>query len=171
MNPYLWTSITILSGIAIVLLALWWNTPTGSLSGLFHLLNKFLENLGVSLLILGIIGILLEFRDWKEYFRERLSEIIVKKDYLKKLDQGELVRLQTDTLKAFFKTDDIDREGSFLNFFHNKIQGYIGSPYRQNYYDSIVIEEYKEDDKYWKVTEVSTYTCRQVGGTIQDSVY
>lgn len=130
---------------------------------------QLLEHLGVALIVLGLVGIMVDFRDWREYFQERLAEIVVKRSYLGTLDRNELISLQTDTLKAFFKVEDIDRKGSFLDYFHSRIRDFIGSPYREDVRNIMVLTPTSEDDGYL-VKDHLSYSCRKVGESIQPTV-
>lgn len=129
-----------------------------------------LLQLGLAFIGLGIVAIIIQFKDWKEYFQERLKEIVLKRSYLDTLNDKELSELQIDTLKAKYKGSDIDREGSFLHFFQKKIQYYISTPYRENVNSSISIKEIKDDDKHFIVYDTTSYVCRSIGDKIQSEV-
>jgi len=171
---WLWVSVLVLLGVVIALVMQYIHATQSNLTHFENTLVNFASGLGFALISIGIVGIVLEFRDWRQYFQQRLAEIIVKREYLNTLDPNELISLQTDTIKAFFRVDDIDREGSFLNYFHSKIHRLIGSPYRENYNTTILLKEEKQaekgDDGYWLATEVVTYKCRKVGDKIQEAV-
>jgi len=124
--------------------------------------------LGTALVTLGIVGIIVSFKDWTDYFKERLSEIVISRNYLDKLTKDELIGLQISTLKSYYGVDDIDREGSFLFYFQNKMQAYIGSPYREDI--STTINLTKLNDIEFLVTDTITYKCRMVGGNIQEDI-
>ncbi len=174
---FAWGSIGCLLGVLIMLLALYIEAvlcPVSdhvgcSISHLSRLGIELLKHLGVALVVLGLVGIILDFRDWREYFQERLAEIIVKRSYLERLDRSELISLQTDTLKAFFKVEDIDRKGSFLDYFHSKIRDFIGSPYREDTRNIMVMTPTAAGDGYL-VKDHLSYTCRKVGQSIQPSI-
>ncbi len=131
---------------------------------------RLLDEVGIALILLGSVGILLEFPDWKNYFQKEIEKIIVEQAYLKKMDKTQLIALQTSTLKAFFKTDDIDRKDSFLEFFHSRIHGYIGSPYRQDVRDVINIQYSANRTDQVEVQDTISYRCRKVGDEIQHEV-
>ena len=101
---------------------------------------KVFDHIGIAFLSLGIVGIILDLPNWQKYFQERLGEVVTQRNYLNTLGNEELIALQTATLKAFFKVEDIDREGSLLNFFHSRIHKLIASPFRENIASILQIE-------------------------------
>jgi hypothetical protein len=163
-----WGFISILLGVLIILSVSYYEVVQHPDSPLKLVVVEFLKHVGVALLVLGLVGIILDFRDWREYFQEQLAEIVTRRVYLETLDKGELVTLQTDTLKAFFKAQDIDRQGSFLEYFHSRIRDFIASPYREDLKNFLVISPESEDR--WLVRDSVSYTCRKVGDYIQPSV-
>jgi hypothetical protein len=88
-------------------------------AGLAQILVKLLETLGVTIFGVGLLNIMLETKDWRYYFGRRMRELVVDQSYLKTLDKDVLSSLQANVLKALFKDQNIDREGSFLNYFHS----------------------------------------------------
>ncbi len=129
----------------------------------------FFNNLGFNLLSVAIVGILLGFKDWRNYFQDRLSDIVLGKSYIKNLSKEQLINLQNDTIKAYFETDSVEREGSFLNYFHQEIRSLIGAPFRENI-NLIINVAHNEQDNIVHFNETIIYECREVGGIIQDSV-
>lgn len=127
-----------------------------------------LEICGIALLTSGIFTVVLQIPDWRKYFEQRLRNIVLDQSYLDSLDQNSLVGLQVKTLKAFFKTHDIDREGSFLNYFQTNLSNYIKTPYRDGVKTEMVITEV--GDQCFKISDRITYTCRMVGGQIQENI-
>ena len=160
----------VLLGLLVILLELWGGerfqiSDHYALAGL-----KLAEEVGIALFLIGSVEILLGFPDWRDYFEKRIERIIVDKAYLKKLSHEQLIVLQTDTLKAFFKIDDIDRKDSFLRFFHSRSHGNIGSPYREDVNDLINISYSVGRTDQVEVEETISYRCRKVGERIQDEV-
>lgn len=130
--------------------------------------SKILSDIGTAFITLGVVGVIVSFKDWTDYFKERLSEIVISRSYLDKLTKDELIGLQISTLKSYYGVDNIDREGSFLYYFQNKMQSYIGEPYREDI--STTINVTKLDNKNFLVTDTITYKCRMVGESIQDDI-
>ena len=135
-------------------------------SKFWELLLNLFSTLAIAVISIGVISIIINFRDWKSYFQERLAEIIVKKSYLQTLDSSELLDLQTATLKAFFKVEDIDREGSFLNHFFLKTHSLIGSHFREDWNLLVNLDYHKENGEI-TADEVVSWRCRKVGDNIQ----
>jgi hypothetical protein len=129
---------------------------------------KALDVVGIALLAIGALNILLETRDWRNYFAELLREIVVEQSYLNTLDKDKLTTLQTNVLKALFRDQLIDREGSFLNYFHSNLHRYIADPYREDVSSEISITE--RSAELWAYTDKVTYVCRKAAGSIQKYV-
>jgi hypothetical protein len=129
---------------------------------------KVLDVAGIGLLAIGVLNILLETRDWRNYFSKLLREIVVEQSYLDTLDKDKLTALQTNVLKALFKDQLIDREGSFLNYFHLNLHKYIAEPYREDVSSEISISDH--DANLWDVVDKVTYICRKFAGTIQPNI-
>lgn len=130
---------------------------------------KLLEHLGIAAIVLGIVSIIVEFRDWQEYFQKRLADIVIERKYLATLDREKLLDLQTDTLKAYFRDENIDQKESFLDFFRTKIQDFIGSPYKEGtkHVKSISLSE---DGLSYIVEETLSARNRKVRDSIPDRV-
>src|SRR5262249_13526494 len=103
---------------------------------------KLLDVAGIGLIATGILNILIETRDWRDYFSRLLREIVIEQSYLDTLDKDKLTALQTNVLKALFRDQLIDREGSFLNYFHSNLHKYIAEPYREDVSSEISITEH-----------------------------
>src|SRR6516225_3772973 len=57
---------------------------------------RLFEHLGVAAIVLGGVGIIIDFRHWQKYFQERLAETITGRNFLATLSKTELISLQTD---------------------------------------------------------------------------
>lgn len=134
------------------------------------ILSNILLQFGMAFIVMGVVSIIIQFDDIKEYFQSRLKEIVMQRSYIEGLNDSELNSLQIDTLKAIYKNTDIDKDGSFLQYFQTKIQDYIGRPYRENVSSSILIEENENDISSFVVYDTTIYTCRAVNGHIQEYV-
>lgn len=160
----------IFAGIIIILSALQIEEAYQSPSHFLVVALKLLDHIGIALISIGLIGIIVESRDWQKYFQERIADTIVQRAYLNRLDPTELLQLQANTLKAYFNVDDLDREESLLNFFHSKIQVFLASPYREDI-DGIFTIDNSEDRKSFTLEETISFRCRKVGDSTIDQVY
>jgi hypothetical protein len=134
---------------------------------LLHALVKLLEVSGIAFMVLGLIHLVIETESWSEYFRERLREIVTAQSYLNTLDNDRLRALQTSILKAQFKDQQIDREGSFLSYLHSNLHPYIATPYREDVSAEVI---YTDGGDHWDVFDRVTYVCRRAASGIQADV-
>jgi len=167
-NTYL-SIILIGIGLLVVLVTLYLKPDNLScIPDIGRLLYSFFELLGFTLFTSGIFVIFLQLPDWQKYFEERLKHIVMEQDYLNSLDHVSLSNLQVKTLKAYFQTSDIDKEGSFLNYFQDNISQYINQPYRDDVKTEINVIAVENDG--YIVSDRIIYNCRMVGGKIQDFI-
>jgi len=138
----------------------------GSLSA--SLING-LTTLSIALMGLGIFGVLLDSKNWREYFGERLKEIVIDNSYLKTLDTSTLKQLQTSVLKAQFNNQQIDKDGSFLEYFNRHLHKFISEPYREDVSTEVLMKKIPDGSDYL-VTDKVRYVCRASRGKIQDSI-
>lgn len=97
-------------------------------------------NLSSTLISLAAIGVILQLKDAKEYFASTLSDLIMRESYVEKLNRSQLEKLQKTVLERYFEnSSDLNRENSFYRFFSKNLQKYIGSPYRENYRNTLSI--------------------------------
>lgn len=126
------------------------------------------STLSIALVGFAIFSMLLDSHNWREYFADRLKEIVLEKDYLKTLDPSTLRQLQTNVMKSLFNNPDIDKEGSFLRFFEDKLHQFISEPYREDVSTEIILKEVT--DKGYKFLDKVSYVCRTSGGEIQSHI-
>ena len=167
-NIYL-AFILVLAGLVIAVVTLY-NKPTDmtQLSDVGRLIYNFFELLGFTLFSSGIFSFFLQLPDWKNYFEERLKNIVLEQEYLNSLDSDSLSNLQIKTLKAYFKASDIDKEGSFLNYFQENLSQYIKEPYRDDVRAEMILLD--EDTMGIWVSDRVIYNCRMVGNKIQEHI-
>jgi len=134
---------------------------------IFPIIIDFLKNMGQALMCLGTITMLVDFPDWKNYFGDRLKDIVIKRKYLETLNKDELASMQIDIYKSIYKHSDLEKEDSFLRYLQSDIQHLIDSSYREHVSANIKVEESGDDDIY---TEKLSYTLRKVGGKIIDKI-
>ena len=168
---HLLTILIIAIGCIGVLAAAYFTEKISPAPGTFS--NAFaaaLTTISVALIGFGIFGFALDTRNWKDYFAERIKEVVIENDYLNTLEQDTLKEIQTRLLKAQFKNQAIDKEGSFLNYFHLHLHRFISEPYREDVSTEVLMRTYPEKQDLFKVTDKVRYVCRASGGKIQAHV-
>ena len=148
------------------------NTKTATCEHLtaYHLkdfFSKLFETLGIALIGFGTFGILMDTRSWREYFADRLRDIVMNDEYLLKLGPAALKDLEVKVLKTIYHDNTIDREGGFLNYLQTSILNYTSTPYREDVSAQLEIED---QATYLMITDTITYTCRKSGKYIQQNV-
>ena len=131
---------------------------------------KLINHLGIAAISIGFVGLILEVRDWQNYFQEQLASTILKRDYIDTLERTELLDLQKKTWKAYYKNANIDREGGFLEYFDRKRHQFIGSPYREGADMEMVLRNSPGRPDLFDVNETISYRCRKMGQEIQNEV-
>jgi len=169
-KPLTWGIISALVGFILLLVAI-------SLQEVFHPTRfsltfglHFLGHLGIAGLLLGIVGIAVEFKNWTDYFEERLAYTIRKKEFLRTLQDRELKALLEEVFRAIYKVDNFNPD-SFLNFFTTRMQDYIGGSFREKIARMMTVHPSIED--FCRVEEDLEYKCRKIdspGSTIQSKV-
>jgi len=137
------------------------------------LLSAFAASLtaiSVSFIGLSIFNFALDSKNWRDYFSERIKEVIIENDYLNTLDQEILKEMQTRLLKAQFKNQAIDKEGSFLNYFHLHLHQFISNPYREDVSTEVLMQLHPDNSELFQVTDKVRYICRASGGKIQTHI-
>lgn len=129
-----------------------------------------LTTISISLMGLGVFSFALDTKSWKEYFAERLKEVIIESDYLNTLDQDTLKDIQTRLLKAQFKNQSIDKEGSFLNYFHRHLHKFISEPYREDVSTEVLMKSDGSNSEQFIVTDKVRYVCRASRNSIQKHI-
>lgn len=148
-------------------------------------INKNLETTMItiagSLLSLGLIGVILQLKDTKDYFAEALSALVIEESYIKKLNHEQLKKLQKKILERIFENNgELDRENSFYKFYNRKIESFIGQPYRENFHNTVAISEtkrtpesiggYRSNEKKYLIDDTVSYQCRTMGSRLNTNV-
>ena len=162
---WLYGGLFVVGGLALALAAHAVHALPGEI---LHAAAFLVETLGVAIIALGIVNVLIETKDWRNYFEKRLQAIIVNQAYLTQLDKEELLALQTRVMKVYFGDEGVDREGSFLKYFQGNLHDYIGAPFREKVNCQLFFTA--GSDETWAVTDKVSYRCRRAGGTIQQTV-
>ena len=91
---------------------------------------------------------MLDLKSWREYFSERLKDVVIEQQYLSGLDNDTLNSLHVKLLKALYKDSSIDKEGGFLNYFQTNLIKYISEPYREAVKAEIELQEERDGCSY-----------------------
>lgn len=167
-NGYL-TLLLVIIGLLIVFITLYFKPDNlDTTDEIEKLAFSFFELLGFTLFTSGIFTFLLQLPDWRKYFEERLQSIVLEQEYLNTLDGTSLSNLQVKTLKAYYHSSDIDKEGSFLKHFQDNISQFISKPFREDVISEINFIEEVVDG--YILGDRMTYCCRMVDGKIQQSI-
>ena len=130
-------------------------------------LNEVLFNLfqviGASFFSIAIVTILLEFKNWKDYFERILLNILKMESHLSTLDKERLSELLRSLLKAYFKNSCIDEKGTFFWHFKDNLVRYVSEPYRTNISASIQIEDVNDDENTLTINDVICYDLYKNG--------
>lgn len=162
-----WGSIVI--GILLVFFALQMRYLTNDMGMAWKDFSiTFLINFGIAIFIFGFFSVVIDTKNWREYFAERLKEIVIEQKYLDKMEEDTLKNLQIKIMKALSGGAAVDREGSFLNYFNDNLHRYISEPYREDVSAEIFLRE--EVDGGLKIFDKVTYYCRRLGKNIQENV-
>lgn len=130
--------------------------------------KAFAQALGCSIILAGVFGVVLEWESTRDYFGKRLSEIVLEDDYLKRLSKDRLRNLFLSIQRHIFDTDDVKKEGGFLDHFNRHLHGYIVQPYRENVSAEMSFTE--SGDGNLNVKDKISYRCREMNGQIQEFV-
>ncbi|MBL7878745.1 MAG: hypothetical protein JNN23_02610 [Chryseobacterium gambrini] len=136
---------------------------------LANFLAQLSSHFGIGILAIGILTIMLDLSHWREYFENRLSQIVIKKEYLNNLKKEDLMPLQKEVLKAYFKNDDIGGDEGFLNYFQDNFIGIIGLPYRMDVNMNLNIKD-SSNENLFEIEEILSYTCMNNGSNYQTNI-
>ncbi len=167
-KPFIFGIIVCLFGVLLCVATLYIEQSSPISTTFFNTAIQFFLHVSTALMILGAIEITVSLPGWMEYFKERLGETVIERSYLEKLSKDELRSLQTSALKAYFMDQQIDKDGSFLNYFYDGIHDIIGDPYRESYksttHISIIAGVFHSEN-------TTTFKCRKARNEIQDEIH
>jgi hypothetical protein len=163
LKALLWGVGFISFGVVLMLIILYLEEHYHPTSLKAHIGLLFGGHAAIACWILGIVGIIVEFKNWRDYFEERLASTIHKKEYLRTLGQAELKAHLRDVFQAYYrdKVKNLVYEGSFLEFFNTKMQDYIAFPFREDVQGIVFVHDPTPED-CCLVTEDVSYKCRTV---------
>lgn len=168
-NIFLTTLLIIIVGfLGIMSSAYFAESTSPQIASLASAFATGLTTISVALIGFAIFSLALDTKNWRDYFSDRLKEIVIEQDYLKGLDEDTLKTLQTSVLKAQFKNPGIDKEGGFLNYFNRNVHKYISEPYREDVSAEVLMELSQSGN--FIVKDKVIYICRSSGGKIQSDI-
>lgn len=152
-------------GVTLLFLSIFMETlaPTDwphFVQAIYHSTSKFFEVLGATWVAVAAITIMIDLEHWREYFSSRLQDIVVKQDYLSRLDKGTLKELQRRIMKQYYPDGGADSEGSLLNHIDREFHPLVTSPYREDF--SMVMELLEDTIEGTKVRMTITYILRSI---------
>jgi hypothetical protein len=157
-----------LIGIVIVLLTILICPETNKIAIIWGTSGALFANIGMALIGLGLISCVVQTRAWREYFETRLREVVVKQSYLKSLAPLQLRDLLAGVFKALLNSPDIEKEGSFFNYFRQNLTSLLSEPYREDVSGEIVLMG--DTDNTFKIFDRLSYVCRKGRDAIQEEV-
>jgi len=113
-----------------------------------NMVFSLLHEIGISLFILASVTVLLELTDFRDYFTEKLTEIIIEDQYISTLDRTKLKKLENSIQKALYFKEHPNKENSFFYKIQKSVRPLIDGCYYNDY--EIRVECFIEDDKIKK---------------------
>lgn len=131
-----------------------------------------LEKLGLTLIVFGLIDLLLHLPALNRHFLDGLRDLVIHDSYLRRLSPSRLTDLVNRAFQAQTENPEVElgREGSFLDYFHNSIRGFIQEPYREGAVCEVEYTDLVDNAEYYQVKDKLTYVCRKASGAIQKNV-
>lgn len=131
---------------------------THHISENWHLFSASLEALGIAAVVTALFNWLIETREWKEYFGERIREFILDNKYLALLSQERIKELRRSIDRLRYGQQEVDDEASYYNYLNSSLGKEVGMPYR-DWADCTLCFEEDQVDK-WQIRDQMSYTCR-----------
>jgi hypothetical protein len=133
-----------------------------------RLLFDLLSLTGMVLFALGLLGIFIGMKGWKDYLAEIQRDAVLEPGYLKSLSSEGLRAHHIEVLKMICQDMEIDGQGRFLRYCLDHIHKYLAHPYQQDVQVEIKVQPV--DPSLLRVVETLKYTSRRGGDRIQDRV-
>jgi hypothetical protein len=160
-------ALAIVIGFAILTWTVYWFDQSPAASTWKKPAGELLAHLGVAAIIFGMFNMIIGIPDWSRYFERRLQNIVFKHGYLRSLSKPQLRSLWRRTVRAFFDSEDVDRAGTFADYFDNHLHEDLGNPYRENVRS---VMSYEDHGDFFFVHDFLSYVIRSNRGAIQESV-
>ncbi len=167
---YVSSAIFILFGLLLIFISVYYNAHSIYHSMSFEIKMHFLSHLGIGFLIIGILVLLFDINQWTAYFKERLTEIVTEKTYLKNFTPEQLSDLQTEVLKVYFNNSDIGGNNGFFQHYQQNIQSILTAPHRTDVELDLVITYTDATKLKYSIHEEIRWTCIGNNGKIQGEI-
>lgn len=169
----------VLAGIILLIIAEITTVVAEVTTGLVWHTATLIAHLGVAFIVAGLVAFALEIPHNKEYIKKMLSDIVIKRDFLKTLDDPQLTSLRRDCDLARLNfpdeetaggaggeggeggADDFTREigQSFYKYVAEEAwTKLITSNYRTDYTKSTIFSDNNCPDGFWLKKDVTKYT-------------
>jgi hypothetical protein len=165
-KPHIFGVFGILVGILLILLSrvLFASLPAEWLS----VLRDVLKDVGVAVILFGVLNVMVDLPEWRQYFEERIKAIVIQQDYLRSLDSGTLLALGNNVTQARLKLPGLGDPGTLLYFLNENIDRFLTAPYQEDVRADVTYSPAATGTL--KVRDRVTFTCKAVGGKIKEKV-
>lgn len=133
-----------------------------------RLIFDLLSLTGMVLFALGLLGILLGMKSWKDYLADIQRDAVLGHGYLKSLSSEGLRAHHIEILKVICQDMEIDAQGRFLRYCLDRIHKYLAHPYHEDVQVQIKVQP--AGPSLLRVVETLKYTSRRGGDRTQDCV-
>lgn len=126
-----------------------------------------IAHLGVAFIVAALVTFALEIPHNREYIKKVLSDIVIKRDFLKTLDDPQLTDLRRDCDLARLNFPDEKTGGNFTREVEHSFYKYVAeeawtklitSHYRTDYTKSTIFSNNNCPDGFWIKKDVTKYT-------------
>ena len=87
---------------------------------------------GVAFLGLGLVSAFKDSVEWCAYFEERLRKLVMKRSYIKTLQEEELLEIQKTFYAHTSGREDVGEKGGLLEYLNSSFAHYMSKPYREH---------------------------------------
>lgn len=156
----------ILVGVLLVLLSrvLFASLPSEWLG----VLRDVLKDVGIAIILFGLLNVMVDLPGWRQYFEERIKAIVIQQDYLKSLDSGTLLALGTSVTQARLKLPGLGDPGTLLYFLNENMDRFLAFPYQVDMHADVVYSPVATG--LLRVHDRVTFTCKAVSGNIKGKI-
>ena len=138
------------------------------LNDLHVFLLEILNSISIAILTGAVIGIIIDLKEWREYFGSHIRELIIDNSYLKDLTEEKLQELERNIARIRYNTIDGDKKSSLFFYLKNRVYVLIKEPYRREVAIGLKI---KSNIEYNEIFETLQYWCCPVNGKNIELLY